>query len=398
MATQDVGAPSKSTSAGLPERFFSSILRSPVTMVGTIIVAVIIYKGLVTIAAGNYNLETFARQLIFGLAQGSIYALIALGYTLVYGILFMINFAHGEVFMGGTYVGFFVIDAMTRITVDAEAEISFLEQNPLLSLIIVFTIAIITSVIIAIGLERIAYRPLRRAPRLVPLITAIGASIFLQQAFRGLFGSSPKVYPNVHFYILPQVFPLECATINGAEVCQGLDVVSGRYPLELFGIEIIFRPIYLVVFLTAILMMVGLWFYVQRTKTGKAMRAVAEDKSTAALMGINVDSVIVSTFVLGAILAGAAGVLFALYNRQVTHMMGFLPGLKAFTAAVLGGIGNIPGAAVGGFFLGTIESVAPSLLGIPTQLKDVIAFGMLVLILIFRPSGIVGEVLSEKKA
>jgi len=144
--------------------------------------------------------------------------------------------------------------------------------------------------------------------------------------------------------------------------------------------------------------MIALWFFVQRTRVGKAMRAVAEDKSTAALMGINVDRVIVITFVLGAALAGAAAVLFALYNRQVTPFMGFFPGIKAFTAAVLGGIGNIPGAMFGGLLLGMIESIAPSLLGLPSQLEDVIAFSVLVLILIFRPTGIFGEVLSQKKA
>ena len=372
------------------ERALLSILRSPLTLVGVIIVIAIILRAYGTIHNGDYELDTFVRQLIFGLAQGSIYALIALGYTLVYGILFMINFAHGEVFMAGTYIGFFAIDAMDRS--------GFLQENTFFALVIVFAVAIFSSVLVAVTLERIAYRPLRSAPRLVPLITAIGASTFLQQAFRGLFGSSPKVYPNVNFFIFPQIFHLECDVVNQVEVCQGLDLVSGRYPLTLFGVEIIFRPIYLVVFLAAIVLMTALWFFVQRTKTGKAMRAVAEDKSTAALMGINVDSVIVTTFVIGAALAGAAGVLFALYNRQVTHTMGFLPGLKAFTAAVLGGIGNIPGAALGGFFLGTIESVAPSLLDIPTQIKDVISFGMLVLVLIFRPSGILGEVLSEKKA
>lgn len=371
-------------------RILTNAIRSPLTIIGVLIIFGIIQLAANTISQGNYSLDTFVRQLIFGLAQGSIYALIALGYTLVYGILFMINFAHGEVFMAGTYIGFFAIDAMNRS--------GFLADNTLVALLIVFAVAVLSSILVAITLERIAYRPLRSAPRLVPLITAIGASTFLQQAFRGLFGSSPKVYPNVNFYVFPQVFHLECDVVNQVEVCKGLDLVSGRYPLEIFGIEIIFRPIYLVVFLAAIAMMWALWFYVQRTKTGKAMRAVAEDKSTAALMGINVDSVIVSTFVLGAALAGAAGVLFALYNRQVTHTMGFIPGLKAFTAAVLGGIGNIPGAALGGFFLGTIESVAPSLLNIPTQLKDVISFSMLVLVLIFRPSGILGEVLSEKKA
>ncbi len=372
------------------QRLGKSMLRSPITLVGTIIIAVIIVQALSNILQGEYDFELFVKQLMVGLAQGSIYALIALGYTLVYGILFMINFAHGEVFMAGTYIGFFAIDAMNKT--------GFLDQHTLLALIIVFLVAIISSVLVAITLERIAYRPLRNAPRLVPLITAIGASTFLQRAFVGLFGSSPRVYPNVHFYILPQIFHLECEAVEGVETCLGMDLVSGRYPLQFLGIEILFRPFYLVVFLAAIAMMAGLWYIVRRTKTGKAMRAVAEDKSTASLMGINVDSVIVTTFVLGATLAGAAGVLFALYNRQVVPTMGFAPGLKAFTAAVLGGIGNIPGAAVGGFFLGIVEAVAPSLLNIPNQLEDVIAFGMLVLVLIFRPSGILGEVLTEKKA
>ncbi len=390
MASESARAEARTKISDRLAELLMNTVRSPLTIVGLIVVGVLIYRAVATILAGNYTMETFVRQMIFGLAQGSIYALIALGYTLVYGILFMINFAHGEIFMAGTYIAFFFVDAMS--------ETGFLDEHGFIGLVIAFAVSILSSIAIAILLERIAYRPLRNAPRLVPLITAIGASTFLQQAFRGLFGSSPKVYPNVNLYILPGIFKEECSIVNDVEVCRGIDLISGRYPLNLLGIEIIFRPIYLVVFLSAIILMTLLWFFVQRTKTGKAMRAVAEDKATAALMGVNVDSVIVSTFVLGAALAGAAGVLFALYNRQVTHTMGFLPGLKAFTAAVLGGIGNIPGAAVGGFFLGIIESVAPSLLAIPTQLKDVIAFSMLVLVLIFRPSGILGEVLSEKKA
>ena len=390
MATEGARSQAQSKISDRITETIMNTVRSPLTMVGLIVVGVLIYRAIATVLAGDYNMETFVRQMIFGLAQGSIYALIALGYTLVYGILFMINFAHGEIFMAGTYIAFFFVDAMN--------ETGFLDEHGFIGLVIVFMVAILSSVAIAILLERIAYRPLRNAPRLVPLITAIGASTFLQQAFRGLFGSSPKVYPNVHLYILPGIFKQECDMVDGVEVCLGVDLISGRYPLNIFGIEIIFRPIYLLVFIAAIALMAALWFFVQRTKQGKAMRAVAEDKATAALMGVNVDNVIVTTFVLGAALAGAAGVLFALYNRQVTHTMGFLPGLKAFTAAVLGGIGNIPGAAVGGFFLGIIESVAPSLLSIPTQLKDVIAFSMLVLVLIFRPSGILGEVLSEKKA
>ncbi|MBN1283823.1 MAG: branched-chain amino acid ABC transporter permease [Anaerolineae bacterium] len=355
--------------------------------IGVVLLLFVFWRIVLTFGQGAYTLESFIKNVIFGLAQGSIYALIALGYTLVYGILFMINFAHGEVFMSGTYIGFFVIAAME--------ESGFLAEQTLLALLIVFAVGMLSSMAVAVTLERIAYRPLRKAPRLVPLITAIGASIFLQQAFRGLFGSSTKVYPHVHLYALPQLFPQ-------LEDGKGMDLISGKYDVQfaLLGndVNLVVQPFIFVIFIVALLMMAGLYWYVQRTKAGKAMRAVAEDKDTAALMGINVDRVIVNTFAVGAALAGAAGVLFALYTYQVTHTMGFIPGLKAFTAAVLGGIGNIPGAMFGGFALGFTESVAPGLLSIPHQLKDVVAFSMLVLILIFRPTGIFGEVLSEKKA
>ncbi|MGQ9554131.1 MAG: branched-chain amino acid ABC transporter permease, partial [Anaerolineae bacterium] len=327
-----------------------------------------VVRMVLNLSQGTYKPSTYISQLIFGLAQGGIYALIALGYTLVYGILLMINFAHSEIFMGGTYVGFFVINAF--------AESGFLERSPLLALLITALVAMTTSILMAIGLERIAYRPLRRAPRLVPLITAIGASLFLQYAFRGFFGTSVKVYPDTHLYL------------------AGIDLMSGRYNVG----DITIRPIYFVVFLLAVVLMLALYLFVRKTKTGKAMRAVAEDKDTAALMGIDVDRVIVITFAIGAALAGAAGVMFALYNKQVTHTMGFIPGIKAFTAAVLGGIGNVPGAMLGGIFLGLVESTFPTLLGIDVQLKDVIAFSLLVLVLIFRPTGILGEVLSRKKA
>jgi branched-chain amino acid transport system permease protein len=209
----------------------------------------------------------------------------------------------------------------------------------------------------------------------VPLITAIGASYFLQYAFRGLYGSGKKVYPDP-------------------------EILVGKW--NIFGIPILKTQA--VVFVAATILMVGLYYFVQRTKTGKAMRAVAEDKDVAMLMGIDVDRVIVITFATGAAMAGAAGVLYGLLFKQVDFIMGFIPGIKAFTAAVLGGIGNIPGAMIGGLFLGVFESVGPSLflegLGVPAayQLKDVIAFTMLVLVLIFRPSGILGEALTEKKA
>ncbi len=375
----------------LRDLLLNNSVRNPLRILGLMLILFLVYTALNNIAAGEYKADQFARQLIFGLAQGSIYALIALGYTLVYGILLMINFAHGEIFMSGAYIGYFVITAFQQS--------GLLLTNTGLAIVLTILSGVLASVTIAVLLERIAYRPLRNAPRLVPLITAIGASITLQQLFLRLFGASTRRYPDVKFYILPQVFPnMECSDVNGAQVCKGLDLIGGRYDVTVLGLQLRILPIHFVVFFAALAFMAALWFFIQRTPTGKAMRAVAEDKHTAALMGINVDRVIVMTFVLGAALAGAGGVLFALYNQQVSPFIGFIPGIKAFTAAVLGGIGNIPGAMFGGLFLGVIESVAPSLLGLSSQLKDVIAFGMLVLILIFRPSGIFGEVLSEKKA
>jgi branched-chain amino acid transport system permease protein len=233
-----------------------------------------------------------------------------------------------------------------------------------------------TSAGLAILLERIAYRPLRGAPRLVPLITAIGASYFLQYTFRGFFGTQTRAYPEIAF-------------------------IRGTWPL--FG-DFQIQKIQVVVIIAAAAMMAFLAYFVQYTKTGKAMRAVSEDKAVAALMGIDVDAIIVRTFVLGAALAGAAGVLYCFMFRIVTFYMGFIPGIKAFTAAVLGGIGNPPGAMLGGLFLGIFESIGPTLfldgLGIPApyQLKDVIAFTMLVMVLIFRPTGILGERLGRTKA
>lgn len=294
--------------------------------------------------------------------------------------------------MAGAYFGFFVIYALD--------ETGFLDNQTTLALLMTLLVGTMGSVLVAYLLERIAYRPLRGAPRLVPLITAIGASITLQQLFMRLFGASTRSYPIVNLHI-PWLFPrAECEEIDGAEVCQGIDLVSGRYSMEFFNgdLELRLRPIYFLVFIVAMLLMTALWFFIKRTKTGRAMRAVAEDKNAAALMGVNVDRVIVTTFVLGAALAGAGAVLFALYNRQVGPFMGFTPGIKAFTAAVLGGIGNVPGAMFGGLVLGIVESVAPSLLGWSNQIKDVVSFIVLVMILIFRPTGILGEAVTEKKA
>jgi len=333
----------------------------------TILIAALL-GSVKTIQSGKYSPATWVDLGLSGLTQGSVYALIALGYTMVYGVLLMINFAHSEVFMGGAFIGYF---ASTWLTATG-----FMDSNPVLALILVFLVAALTSVMIAVLLERIAYRPLRRAPRLVPLITAIGASLFLQYMFRGLFGSQVRSYPT-----MPR--------LEGAIALPG-------------GVEIEYVQILVIV--AAALMMLVLYLFTQHTRAGRALRAVSEDKDVAALMGIDVDAIIVRTFAIGGAFAGMAGVLYALLYRQVTFYMGFVPGIKAFTVAVLGGIGNIPGAMVGGLTLGVTESVGTILFldgyGVPApyQLKDGIAFIVLVLILILRPSGILGERVGRTKA
>ncbi|MCK5319188.1 MAG: branched-chain amino acid ABC transporter permease [Anaerolineales bacterium] len=332
-----------------------------------ILVAIII--GIInTVQADRYSSAQWATLVFAGLAQGSIYALIALGYTLVYGILLMINFAHGEIYMAGAFTTVFVAHYF--------AKSGLLAANPVLSILVWLAISAGVSTVIAVLLERIAYRPLRGAPRLVPLITAIGASFALQYTFRGLYGAEFRAYPEVALL---------------------------KAKVSIFGFSVpLVQP---VVFFAAVFLMIVLDIFVERTKQGKAMRSVSEDKDVSRLMGINIDRVIVTTFAIGGALAGAAGVFNGLFRPVgVFFFMGFFPGLKAFTAAVLGGIGNVRGAFVGGLLLGIIESVFPNLilegLGIPSanQLRDAFAFTILVMILIFRPQGIFGERLAEKKA
>lgn len=346
-------------------------------LIGLSILAVVIYGIINTLTWGQYNTTQWLNLIVYGIAQGGIYALIALGYTLVYGILRMINFAHSEVFMSGPFIGYFVISALDQA--------GYFDRGwgfTIVGLAIVLLVAMLVSLTVAILLERIAYRPLRRAPRLVPLITAIGASYFLQYTFLGLFGSNVKGYPDI-------------------------DLLKGTFPI--LGLEVLRTQ--LVVIVAAVIFLVILYIFVQLTKTGKAMQAVSEDKDTAALMGIDVDRIIVITFLVGGALAGAAGFFYALLFRQVKFDMGFFPGIKAFTAAVLGGIGNVVGAMLGGMFLGIAESLFPNLvldgacrwgttgcIPAPYQLKDALAFILLVLILIFRPTGILGERLAVKKA
>ena len=323
-----------------------------------------------------YSIEIWVQLLIAGLIIGGVYALIAIGYTLVYGILFMINFAHGEVMMIGTFAGYFLFEITKNINVATAGEpsLSFSDAYPLISVILAFIIGMTVSAATGFFLEKIAYRPLRKAPRLIPLISAIGASFFLQNAAQLLFS------PQVRDYTNPQAISRNSfwtITINDASVRV---TYTGA-----------------MVFVLSILLMVGLYLLVQKSKLGKAMRAVASDKNTAALMGIDVDAIISRTFIISGALAGAAGVMWGLHNGLVHFFVGFLPGIKAFTAAVLGGIGNIPGAMLGGIFLGLIESLGPTALGMSYQLKDVIAFVIMIIILIFRPSGLLGEVLSEEK-
>ncbi|UCE00156.1 MAG: branched-chain amino acid ABC transporter permease [Chloroflexota bacterium] len=334
--------------------------------IGLILAAGVIYGTIVTLRAQIYAGTTWIDLAITGLALGGIYALIALGYTLVYGILKMINFAHGEVFMAGPFTAVFLAIYLDNT--------GFLNTNPIISILLITVLSAIVSTTIAILLERIAYKPLRGAPRLVPLITAIGASFFLQYTFRGLYGSGIKAYPEI-------------------------DILQGAW--QIGSINIVKTQVVAIV--GAVLMMLVIWAISRFTRVGKAMRAVSEDKEVSALMGIDVDRTIMNTFALGGAAAGVAGILYVLLFPVVNFFMGFIPGLKAFTAAVLGGIGNPIGAFLGAMVLGLIESIGPSLfltgLGIPApyQLKDALAFVILVLILIFRPTGILGERISRTK-
>lgn len=302
------------------------------------------------------NLEIIIEQFINGISIGGVYALIALGYTLVYGILTMINFAHGEIFMVGSFAGYWTLTWLEQKEI--------LWNYPVISVLCSMAVAVAVCSTIGSLLERFAYRPLRNAPRLAPLISAIGASIFLQNIIMVIVKGRMRVYPDI--------IPLSGCHIGGIFVSH-------------FQIIII---------LISVFLMIALWTFINKTKIGIAMRAVAEDRTAASLMGIDVDAIIQVTFLIGSSLAAIAGVMVGMYYSQINHMMGFIPGIKAFTAAVVGGIGNIPGAMLGGFILGILESLSVNVL--PAQYKDVLAFSILVIVLIFRPRGILGEVVAER--
>lgn len=335
---------------------------------GILILVLLGWRIYNVVSVEQYPIQFWAIQSINGLVLGSVYALIALGYTLVYGILFMINFAHGEVVMLGGFAGYFALQLCIRwgwVAADAPFFQSWLA--------VLFPIAMgmIASLLVAMALERIAYRPLRGAQRLIPLISAIGASFFLQYSALLIFGVTPHNY-------------------------QKPAVLTGAVSLGDSGVFISKTGLFII--LASIVLMLILYILVQKTKIGRAMRAVAEDQEMASLMGVDVNRIIVFTFVIGGLLAGAGGVMLGYQNTVMRFNTGFIPGLKAFTAAVLGGIGNVPGAMIGAIILGELEALGPSLLGLPNEYKDVIAFSVLIFVLIFRPTGILGERLSRERA
>jgi branched-chain amino acid transport system permease protein len=331
------------------------------------VVLVVVSGTIGSLIKDRYTGPQWFDLVMFGLTIGSIYAQIALGYTMVYGVLRMINFAHGEIVMSGAFAGYFVATAFDRS--------GFLTARPMPAMIAIVAVAILTSASLALLAERIAYRPFRHSGGLAPLICAFGVSFFLQQTFRGMFGTAVRSYPDPEWQ--------RAAFHLGSYTIPHLDLL-------VVGLAMLF--------------MMALYLIVQHTRMGTAMRAVAEDREAAALMGIDIDKVVVFTFALGGAMAGIAGVFYCMVYKQVYFFMGFTPGLKAFGAAVLGGIGSIPGAMLGGFFLGMVESVGPSLfldgLGIPApyQLRDLIAFTLLIMVLIFRPQGIFGEPMAKQRA
>ena len=316
-------------------------------------------------------LAIFPQVLLDGIILGFMYALIALGYTMVYGVLEFINSAHSEIFIFGAFVGVEILLALRAGGV--------LETIPWpLLLLGVLVAGMIASAALAVTIERVAYRPLRGAPRLIPLISAIGMSFFLQDVIRLV----ESLWRNAFNLVYPS-----------------MDALNQRFAVT-ETIDISMKS--LVVIVSALAMLWGLHTIVNRTKIGTAIRAVAEDQAAASLMGINVNRMISLTFLIGGAMGGAAGVLFGIQYSLINPYTGFIPGLKAFTAAVLGGIGNIPGAMLGGLVLGLLEAFAASYMSLLTggafgaEYKDIFAFSVLILILIFRPKGLLGEVVRER--
>jgi branched-chain amino acid transport system permease protein len=297
-------------------------------------------------------MTTFLQQLVNGISLGSIYALIALGYTMVYGVLRLINFAHGDVYMLGAYAGYYLSRKLKG------------DEPSLGSALLVMLGAMLTCALIGVVIERFAYRPVRRAARLTLLITAIGVSLFIENAAQLVFGPDPKFFPSL----------------------------APRADFRVGGVRLTSEQ--LTVIAVSFLLMVLLRLFILKTRTGKAMRAVSFNLDTAKLMGISTDRIIAITFALGSALAAAAGVLIGMQIPKIDPLMGILYGLKAFVAAVLGGIGNVPGAVIGGLLIGTSEVMVVGYLS--STFRDAIAFGILILVLLLRPQGILGRAQKEK--
>jgi branched-chain amino acid transport system permease protein len=336
------------------------------------------------------ELKLFFEQLINGITVGSLYAMIALGYSMVYGVLVMINFAHGEIYMVGAYWGSFTLTMLS--------EAGWLQKEPVISIVLAFLCGALGSALTGITVERLAYRPLRKAGRLAPLISAIGASIVLQELVR----LAPKIgnaIINIHFGEF-QLFPAAfISTVSGwlaafgGSALRTYPTILGTGGFTVAGIFITYVRVMIVVM--SLLIMLALSLMVKYTRMGKGMRAVSENKDTAALMGVDVNQIIQRTFFIGSALAGVAGVMVGLLYLQIRVDMGFVPGIKAFTAAVLGGIGSIPGAMLGGYVLGLVESLSVQVL--PAVYKDVVAFVILILCLLFLPNGLLGSRTTSKK-
>ena len=305
-------------------------------------------------------MEFFVQQLVNGVTLGSVYALIALGYSMVYGILKLLNFAHGEVYMMGAFIGYFVLTGLGG------------SASPNLPVALVLTLMFLAGMLgaglLGVVIERFAYRPLRNAPRIAPLISAIGVSFFLQASALLLFTAQFRTYDTPQL-ISPTTYRLEVG------------------PLSISLLRML-------VIGSAVLLMIALTLLVNRTRLGKAMRAVSYDREAAAMMGIDVDRVIVATFFIGSVLAGAAGVMVGLVFERVFHFMGFIAGLKGFTAAVIGGIGNIPGAMLGGLLIGLAEAFSASY--ISSTFQNLIVFGVLITIMLVRPTGLLGSPVLKK--
>ncbi|MBT9301116.1 MULTISPECIES: branched-chain amino acid ABC transporter permease [Pseudomonas] len=314
-------------------------------------------------------MDAFIQQLLNGLLSGSLYALVALGYTMVYGILRIINFAHGDVLMIGALVGLSVIRVL---------QAAFPDMPPVLLLLVAAMIAMAFCAVLAVVIERVAYRRLRNAPRLAPLISGIGVSLLLQTVAMLVWTRNPQMFP--------QLLPLAPIEVLAGDATHA--AVTNATALTTIGV--------------ALSLMVGLLLLVERTRFGRAMRAVAENPQVASLMGINPNRIIVMTFAIGGALAALAGIMMASNYGSAHFYMGFLPGIKAFTAAVLGGIGNLKGAMLGGLLLGLIEALGTGYLGAATNgvfgsnYQDVFAFIVLIAVLVFRPQGLLGERLATR--